>query len=111
MTFGRWLRVSLASAILLAMAGFAVLLIPVYYRNLKFSRAMNDVAERSGIEPDSALRAAVLDRAAVLGLPVREGDIALRRSRERVRIEVTYKVPVDLSVYSVSLHFHPVAGK
>ncbi len=110
MIFGRSLRVSVASAVLLALAAFAVMLAPVYYRNLRFSRALRDLASRAG-EPDAALRVAILERAARLNLPVREGDVALRRSRGRVRIDVRYKVPVDLPVYSVNLHFHPVAGK
>lgn len=111
MSFGRFLRVSFGAAILLALAAFAVLLTPVYYRNLRFTRDLKDLASNPEIQADPALRAAVVERAGRLGLPVREGDVALRRSGDRVRIEVNYQVPVDLPVYSVSLHFHPVGGK
>jgi hypothetical protein len=111
MSFGRCVRVSLASVILLTLAAFAVFLTPVYYRNLRFARALGQLASRPGVKADSALRAIVVERAARLGLPVRYGDVALRGSRERLRIEVNYQVPVDLPLYSVSLHFHPVGGK
>jgi hypothetical protein len=109
-TPGRWLRVTAASAVLVALAAFAVALAPLYYRNLRFASALRELSGRPG-EPDASLRAAVLERAARLNLPVREADVALRRSPGRVRIDVRYSVPVDLPAYSVNLHFHPIAGR
>jgi hypothetical protein len=93
--------------ILLALAAFAVLLVPVYYRNYQFQQSLKQVAASAASGSDDALRAVVMERASRLGLPVRGDDVLLDRSGARLRIEVKYRVSVDLSVYSVSLHFHP----
>lgn len=103
----RWCRIASASLILLALAAFGILLVPVYYRNHQFQQSLNEVVRSSSQGPDEALRAAVVQRAARLGLPVRGDNVSLNRSGARLRIDVKYQIPVDLSVYSVSLHFHP----
>ncbi len=109
---GPW-RVAAAAAIVVCLLAFAVLLIPVYYRNLQFARSLESIARESQTlgQSDDALRAAVVDRAARIGLPVQAGQVRLRRSPDRLRIEVRYMVPVELSVYSVRLHFHPSAER
>lgn len=109
MTLARWCRAISASLILLALVAFAVLLVPVYYRSYRFQQSLKEVASSLGQGSDEVLRAAVVERASRLGLPVRGDNVSLNRSGARLRIEVKYQIPVDLSVYSVSLHFHPSA--
>ena len=46
-----------------------------------------------------------------LGLGVQAGQVRVRRTEAGVRIEVRYAVPVDLSVYTVDLHFQATAGR
>lgn len=107
----RFWRVLAGSAVLVALIALALLLLPVYYRNLQFEGGLKEIARasESGKRSDEVLRAVVVDRAARLGLPIQAGDIRLIRSPGRLRIEVHYKVPVDLSLYSVELHFNPSA--
>jgi hypothetical protein len=49
----------------------------------------------------------VLEKAASLGLPVKAGDVHIRREGEAMRIEVRYIVRVDFPLYTVDLHFYP----
>ena len=98
-------------------AGFAVLgilvlvgiaLVPPYLRNMQFQRWLDDLLE----SPPQAelLQAAVVNRAAQLGLPVRSGDVRVTRNGQKTRVEILYVVRVDLPLYTVDLHFHPAAS-
>ncbi len=106
----RLLRIAGGLLILFLLAGFAAAVVPVYYRNLEFTRALGQIAAVPAAS-DESLRAAVVGRAALLGLAVEPAKVELSRSGGRLRIEVRYKVPVDVALYSVTLHFHPVCEK
>jgi hypothetical protein len=103
-------RVAAGCLVFAAMARFAALLGPVYYRNLEFRSALEVVAAHPAASDDE-LRGAVLEDAARFRLPVRQDQVRVDRRENRLRIDVRYDVPVNLSVYSVDLHFHPAAGK
>lgn len=105
-------RVVAASAVLLVLALLGIQLTPVYFRNLELQRFVEEVAHRveNQTKPDHQLRAAVLQKAGELGLPVRASNVQVNRSGDVVRIQVRYVVRVDLPLYTVDLHFYPGAG-
>ena len=106
-------RLAGGSLVLILLAGFGILLLPVYVRNFQFERSLEKIAAdtESSTRADDLLRVRVLDRAARLGLPIRPDQVRFRRSKEGLGIEVRYVVPIDLPLYSVDLHFHPSAGR
>jgi hypothetical protein len=106
-------RTAAGVAVLIGLLGFGALLAPVYYRNYQFSQSLSDLVVDSDVvkQSDEALRAAVVDRAAQFGLKVHSDQVRLGRRDRRLRIEVRYKVPVDMSLYTVDLHFRPSAAR
>ncbi len=115
----RW-RIVAAAVVLAALAFFAALFAPIYYRNLQLQKFVGSLPQRlesastDGPEPpDDVVRAWVVDRARDLKLPVQNGDIRILRApgTGRVqRIDVHYMVRVDFPGYTVNLHFYPGAG-
>jgi hypothetical protein len=95
------------------LAGFGVLLIPHYRRHRAFERALERVMiEPAGqAAPDGILRARVVNQAASLGLRVEDGQVRVRRTAAGVRLEVRYAVPVNLTLYTVDLHFRAATGR
>lgn len=106
----RWVA---GAAVLAVLGGFGVLLIPHYQRNVEFERALEGIVRQgtSVAVGDEVLRARVLDRAAALGLAVQAGQVRVRRTSGGLRIEVRYAAPVELSIYTVDLHFRASAGQ
>ena len=90
----------------------AARLLPLYMDNMRLQsyveRITQDAENRA--RPDDALRVAVLDKAAYLGLPVKAENVRIQRSEDNMRIDVRYVVRVDFPMYTVDLHFYPGAG-
>ena len=105
-------RTAAAALVLLVLAYLAVRLAPVYLLSLEFQRRLESLAAdpASLRTPDEQIRVAIVNQAAHLGLPVKSEHVRLRRSGRGMRVEVRYTVPVDLSLYTVALHFTPKAG-
>ncbi len=102
-------------AALLVLGGAAVIclrLLPVYWSAWRFQRYLNELAAdpETARRPDEWVQARVVSRAAELGLPVRSGQVRLRREAGRLALEAPYAASVNLSFYSVDLHFRPRAG-
>jgi hypothetical protein len=99
--------------VLAVLALFGVALLPVYYRSFQFQRFVSAAAHRveNQTKSDDLVREAVLDKAASLDLPVKAADVQIKRSPERMQIEVRYAVRVDFPGYTVNLHFYPGAEK
>lgn len=98
--------------VLAALAGFAALLAPAYYRNWQFQQYLLDAAAAAADSaPPEVLEVRVRDRAARLGVPLLRSDLKIERKPSGGwRIEALYVVQVDLLVYTVDLHFRPRAG-
>jgi hypothetical protein len=109
-TAPKW-RLAAGALVLVALTGFGVELVPLYYRNYQFQRYVSAAAERpeNQAKSDDVLREWLLDKADVLKLPVKPGDVHIQRSADSLRIDVRYAVRVDLPGYTVSLHFSPGA--
>jgi F0F1-type ATP synthase membrane subunit c/vacuolar-type H+-ATPase subunit K len=110
---GRALRTAAGVLILALLATALAVLVPVYYRSVRFGRAIQAIARRADAagQADEAVRAAVIESAARLSLPIDAAGLKLDRSSGRLRIDLRYRVPVNALFYTVDLHFHPRAGE
>ena len=111
MSASRW-RLAAGVLILIALAAFGVILIPLYYRNYQFQQYVSAAAQRveNRTKSDDVLRDWLLDKADLLRLPVKAGDVHIDRRPDKFQIEVKYAVRVDLPGYTVNLHFDPRAA-
>ncbi len=107
----RW-RIVLAVVILAGLAGFLALFAPIYFRNLRLQSYVSALTQNveNAQKSDDLLRTQVLDKAHELDLPVAADNVHIRRSADRLNIDVRYFVRVDLPGYTVDLHFYPGAG-
>jgi hypothetical protein len=108
----RKLRVGAAVLILLVLCALGARLLPLYLQNMQLQQYVEELTQNaaSGTRPDELVRVDVLQKAALLGLPVREGDVQIKHSNDALRIDVRYFVRVDFPLYTVDLHFYPGAG-
>src|SRR5947209_6430273 len=99
--------------VLVMLALFGVVLVPVYYRSFQFQRFVSAATHRveNQTRSDDLVREWVLDKAASLDLPVKAADVHIKRPPEGLQIEVRYAVRVDLPGYTVNLHFYPGARR
>ena len=105
-------RLIAGAAVLLILIVLGVVVIPPYATNLKLQRYVNTLVEDSSTSnrPAEAVRAQVVNKAAALGLPVRDDDVHVAISEGAVKIDVLYIVQVNVAGYAVDLHFRPAAG-
>ena len=106
------LRIAAAVLILIGLAIMGARLLPIYMDNMRLQSYVERITQNADTltRPDDALRVAVLDKAAFLGLPVKAENVRIKRSEETMRIDVRYIVRVDFPMYTVDLHFYPGAG-
>ena len=106
------LRLGAAAVILGILVFLGFRMTPVYLRNIELQTFVDQTAQdaASRTRSDEELARAVLQKAASLQLPVSRGNVQVRRPEGGLRIEVRYRVRVELPLYSVDLHFYPGAG-
>ena len=106
------LRIAAAALILVVLAVLGGRLLPLYLDNMRLQSYVEGIAqnEEARTRPDDALRVAVLEKAAFLGLPIKAENVHIKRSSDTMRIDVRYIVRVDFPLYTVDLHFYPGAG-
>jgi len=102
-----WRRIA-GLAVLGAILFIGAALIPPYLKNMRFQRYLDDAVETR--QKPETLQAAIVNRAAQMGLPVRSSDVRIEPKPNGVRVEILYVVRVDLPLYTVDLHFHPGAA-
>ena len=68
----RW-RIGAAIAVLVALLGFATMFTPIYVNNLRLQNFVAEITQGAsdGKQSDDSLRAAVVDKANALNLPVK----------------------------------------
>jgi hypothetical protein len=99
-----------AVAVLVALLVLGSIMVVPYFRNFQFQQALDQVVDHA-TDADS-LRAAAVDKAAGLGLPLKSSDIkVIPQSGGGFSVDAVYLVRVDVGFYSVDLHFHPSAQK
>jgi hypothetical protein len=93
----------------------AVKIIPVFVNNYDLQDAMQQEA-RFVFNPNTGhpktedeIRSDIQKKASDLGLPVTDKDIQVLDENGHIRISADYTVSVDLVVYQLPLHFHPLA--
>jgi hypothetical protein len=108
----KW-RIAAGVLVLAALLLFGAALIPLYYHNYQLQGFVSEAAQRveNQTKSDQLLREWIVDKAASLDLPVKADDVQIKRSTERLRIDVRYAVRVDFPGYTVNLHFYPGAGE
>jgi hypothetical protein len=106
------LRIAAAVLILIILGILGARLLPLYLDNMRLQSYVEGITRdaENKTQPDDALRVAVLNKAAFLGLPVKAENVHIKRSEENTRIDVRYIVHVDFPMYTVDLHFYPGAG-
>src|SRR5258706_3185015 len=106
------LRIAAASLILVILAVLGEGLLPLYLANMRLQSYVEGITQdaENRTRPDDVLRVAVLEKAAVLGLPVKADNVHIKRSSDNVRIDVRYIVRVDFPLYTVDLHLYTGAG-
>jgi hypothetical protein len=105
-------RVAAAIAVLVALLGFGILFAPIYINNLRLQSFVAEITQ--GVDTrrlsDDSVRAAVVDKAIALNLPVKADNVHIVHLPEGTRVDVRYFVRVSLPGYTVDLHFYPGAG-
>ena len=106
------LRIAAALLILIVLVVMGVSLLPLYLENMRLQSYVEGITQNAEnrTRPDDVLRVAVLEKAALLGLPVKADNVHIKRSDDNVRIDVRYIVHVDFPMCPVDLHFYPGAG-
>ena len=101
-----------AVAVLAALLGFGGMFAPIYVNNLRLQNFVAEITQgaSAGKQSDESLRAAVVNKANALNLPVKADNVHIDRLPEGIRIDVRYFVRVSLPGYTVDLHFYPGAG-
>lgn len=102
-------RAIVALAILSVLAYVAIKTVPVYVENYELANYLRDLAVRATVQRPSvaALEGEVVARARGLGLPVARENLKVVVTESEVRIDLDYKVPVDLKICTLNLHFAP----
>lgn len=99
--------------ILGSMIFVGVKVIPVYFANYQFQDAIESESRfaLTGYPKKSItdIREDVWQKAQELSIPVQKDDIQVDMTNGSVSISVDYSVPVDLTVYQLTLQFHPHA--
>ena len=80
---------------------------PVVYYTMEFNDFVKQEAQRSRL--GTQLQRALLAQAQLDFLPVKADDIRINEGDGLIRVNVDYKVPVNLFVFTHHLSFH-VAG-
>jgi hypothetical protein len=57
--------------------------------------------------PADGIRKNIVAKAQALDLPVAPEDVTVNADQSRVSVSIDYRVPVDLKVYMLKLHFTP----
>lgn len=101
----------LALGILAALIYVGIEAVPVYVNNYQLADYLRDRAVKATVERPTAenLQAEVVTYARNLGLPVTSDNVQVTVTRDSVKIQLDYTVPVDLKVYTWVLHFTPSA--
>src|SRR5258705_6173242 len=89
----------------------ALVLLARYFPVIYYSTIFNDMVKQEAHRARAAsqLRDALMQKADLYFLPVNSGDIQIKEDGERLRVNVDYKVPVDLFVFTHVMTFHAAA--
>ena len=99
----------LVTAILVFGIYAAVKLLPPYIAEYQLSDKMQEQAKFAVVNryTEEQIRDTIFKEAQDLDVPIKKEEIKVLASPSLVRISLDYRVPVDLLVYKMELHFTP----
>lgn len=100
-------RIGAGVAVLGAFSWFAVLLVPVYLRNLQLQNFLRETPAAS----DEMLQQSILSKSHLLGLDITPDRLQIRRPPGGGSTVVRYVIRVTIPLYSVDLHFSSNVGE
>jgi len=97
------------TAILFFAVFVAFKLLPPYLAEYELADKMQELARFAVVNrySDEQIREHVFKEVKNLEIPLNREDIKVEASPEKVKISVDYRVPIDLFVYHLELHFTP----
>ena len=103
------LRTIFVLLVLGVVAYVAIKTIPVYVNSYEVQDYIRQLAIKSSVErvKPEAIQDQVTAHAVEKDLPVTRDNVKVTMNGNKVRIDMDYTVPVDLKVYTLSLHFTP----
>lgn len=99
-------RIALGIFVLAALAWQGVALIPVYWHNLQLQKSLRAFP----VIAEDAVKKRVIEEGRSLGLEIVPDNVQVKRSADNGQTAVRYVVRVNLSVYTVDLHFSSMVG-
>ena len=89
-----------------------LVLLARYFPVIYYSTIFNDMVKQETMKARGAadLRKALLDKADLYFLPVKSEDIQIKETGNVIHIDVNYRVPVDLFVFTHEMTFHAAAA-
>lgn len=100
-------RIAAGLAVLAVLAGTAVLLTPVYLRNLQLQNCLRGTAAAS----DQEIEQTLLNKGRSLNLDIAPDHIQIQRSATGGPTRVRYVIRVTMPLYTVDLHFSSSVGE
>ena len=100
-------RIGAGLAVLGAFSWIAILLIPVYLRNLQ----LQDFLRTTPAASDEILTEAILNKSRSLGLDITPERVQIRRPPGGGQTGVRYVIRVTMLLYTVDLHFSSTIGE
>lgn len=91
--------------ILLAVAFVAFKMVPVKVKAAEFRQELVDEAKSGSLRKDKEIRANLMSKADELGLPLKEQDLSITRSRSNITIAAHYTVPIEFPGYTYMWRF------
>jgi hypothetical protein len=101
---------AIAFTVILVFGVFAAFkLLPPYIAEYQLSDKMQEEARFGVVNrySEEQIRDAIFKEAQDLDVPIRKEEIKVLASPSVVRISLDYRVPIDLLVYKMELHFTP----
>jgi len=103
----RYLKVALVVAGIL----ISVQTVPALYHSNQFDGFVKEEIQRSRTQSSAPqISSVLLTKAGQYSVPLKEEDIDVRTQDGVLRVEVNYRIPVNLLVYSPQMRFRTVGG-
>ena len=97
----------LVGLVLLLIAGLvSYKMIPVKVKSADLRDTIKDYSKSAGQFRDVEIKAAIMEKAKSLDLPVGEEDIQINRRSNEITVQVDYTVPVAFPGYTYNWKFH-----
>ena len=100
--------IALKRVFALAAVVIAIRYISVYYYTAEFNHFVQQQAQRTRLKEE--LKQDILSKAKFYALPVKDDNITITTGGAVVRVNVDYRVPVDLLIFRHELKFRSIGS-